>query len=589
MHRRPAPAPGPSRPRLDVRIGQHADAGRQTLQQDFHGAALPEGALRASKGIVVALADGIGSSAVSQVASAAAVRGFLDDYYCTSEAWPVRRAAQRVLEATNAWLHAQNQASQARFDRDRGYVCTFSALVFKGREAHLLHVGDARVYRLHAQALEQLSEDHRVHAAAGERYLARALGAGPTVEIDYHHWPLETGELYLLATDGAYEHLDAAAVHAALAAHPQDLDAAAAALVATALARGSDDNLTVQLARVDALPDDDAPPLQDQRAGLALPPPLQPRMDFEGYTILRALQTSARSHIHLALDQASGRTVVIKTPAAELREDPAALDRFLLEEWVARRLDSAHVLKPVASERPRRHLFVAMEYIDGQTLAQWMADHPAPDLEAVRGIVEQIAQGLQAFHRKAMLHQDLRPENILIDRSGTVKLIDFGAVHVAGLAEGTREDRPAALLGSLQYSAPEYFTGAGGSPQSDLFALAVLTYQMLTGRLPYGLQVTQVRGPRDLHRLHYAPLLALRPGLPPWIDAVLRRALHPQPGQRQQALSEFVHDLRAPSAEYLRARRPPLVERHPVAFWRALALLLGLAVVVLLGLRATGH
>lgn len=568
---------------LQITLGQHSDAGRQAVNQDFHGAATPGEPMLGSKGIVVALADGIGSSAVSQVASAAAVRGFLDDYYCTSDAWPVRRAAQRVLEATNSWLHAQTQRSDARFDKDRGYVCTFSALIFKGREAHLLHVGDARVYRLHPHALEQLTEDHRVRVSDGVSYLGRALGTSPTVEIDYRCWTTEVGEVYLLATDGAYEQLDAAAVHAALAAHPGDLDAAAAALVVQALARGSDDNLTVQLARVDALPDEQVHRLHSQREGLALPPALQPRMDFEGYTIVRELQASARSHIHLAVDQASGQQVVLKTPSVELREDAAHLDRFMLEEWVARRIDSAHVLKSCVNHRPRRHLYVAMEYIEGLTLTQWMIDHPQPGLDEVRRIVEQIARGLQAFHRKEMLHQDLRPENIMIDRTGTVKIIDFGSVHVAGLAEGAREARADAILGSLQYTAPEYFTGEGGTPQSDLFSLAVITYQMLTGRLPYGLQVPQVRGPSDLHKLRYEPARTTRRDLPSWVDAVLRQALQPRPAKRQEVISAFVHDLHTPGPQHLRDQRTPLIERNPVRFWRGLALLLAGVVIVLLG------
>jgi serine/threonine protein phosphatase PrpC len=267
---------------LRIDIGQHSEAGRKPLNQDFHGAVAPKGVLLATKGVVLALADGISSSPVSQVASAAAVRGFLEDYYLTSETWPVRRAAQRVLQAMNSWLHAQTQRGEGRFDKNRGHVCTFSALVFKGREAHLLHVGDTRIYRLHAQALEQLTEDHRVRLSETESYLGQALGMSPALEIDYQHWDVESGEVYLLATDGVYEHLDAPAVHGALAVHPNDLDAAAHALVLQALERGSSDNLTVQLARVAALPDDPADRLLANRARLALPPPLQPRMVFEG-------------------------------------------------------------------------------------------------------------------------------------------------------------------------------------------------------------------------------------------------------------------------------------------------------------------
>nr|MBP6615749.1 protein kinase [Aquabacterium sp.] len=508
-------------PTLRVTLGQHSQAGRKAINQDFHGAATPTASQLGAKGLAIALADGISSSAVSHVASAAAVRGFLDDYYCTSEAWSVRRAAQRVLNATNSWLHAQTQRSDARFDKDRGYVCTFSALILKGRSAHLFHVGDTRVYRLHPQALEQLTEDHRVRVSSGETYLGRALGTGPAVEIDYRTWCLEVGEVYLLATDGAYECLDAVTVHAALAQHPDELDRAAEALTDTALQRGSHDNLTVQLVRIEALPDLEATQLHAQREGLLLPPPLKPRDHFEGYTIVRELHTSARSHVFLAVDDHSGQHVVLKTPSVDLREHADYLDRLLLEDWIARRLDSVHVVKAGPLHSPRRHLYVALEYIEGQTLAQWMIDHPSPDLNTVRELISQVAKGLQAFHRKEMLHQDLRPENLMIDRTGTVKIIDFGATHVAGLTEGTDHAQAHAIVGSLQYTAPEYFVGGQGSPAAELFSLAVLTYQMLTGHLPYGLQIPRLRASADLARLRYVSVRSRRPDLPLWLDAVL--------------------------------------------------------------------
>jgi serine/threonine protein phosphatase PrpC len=568
---------------LRVALGQHSQGGRKRINQDFHGAALPTEPRRSVKGIAVALADGIGSSAVSQVASAAAVHSFLDDYYCTAEAWTVRRSAQCVLAATNSWLHAQNQRGDARFDKDRGYVCTFSALIFKGRDVHLLHVGDSRVYRLHAQAWEQLTEDHRIRVSSLESYLGRALGVGPTVEVDYRCWPAEVGEVYVLASDGAYEYLDAAAVHQALAEHPQNLDTAAAVLVSTALARGSQDNVTVQLVRVEVLPEGDSAHLQRQRAELALPPLLQPRMEFEGYRVERELVASARCHVHLALDLHTGARVALKTPSVDLRENPDYLDRFLLEEWVARRIDNAHVVRPHATDRQRQHLYVAMEFIDGQTLAQWMIDNPSPPLEDVRQIVEQIARGLQAFHRREMLHQDLRPDNVMIDRAGTVKIIDFAAVHVAGLAEGSSDPHALAPVGALQYAAPEYFVGQGGTPESDLFSLAVVTYQMLTGQLPYGLQVTRLRSVADLSRLNYVSVRDRRPELPLWIDSTLRKALHPVSNKRQEALSEFVQDLRVPRHQQ-RHREAALIERNPVRFWQVLSALLALAVIALTGL-----
>lgn len=570
---------------LRLTVGQHSEAGPKALNQDFHGIAQPTEAQRHARGIALAIADGISSSPVSRVASAAAVRGFLEDYYGTSDAWTVRRAARCVLAATNAWLHAQTQRGDGRFDKDRGHVCTFSALVFKGREVHLLHVGDTRAFRVHAGALEQLSQDHRVRLDGGQTYLGRALGISAHLEIDHACWTTEVGETFLLATDGAYEHLDAPLIVDTLAQHGDDLQGAAQALVAAALARGGQDNATVMLARVQALPDRLAPAVS--RADLRLPPRLAPRMTFEGYRVIRELYASARSQVVLAVD-GEGREWALKLPSADTALDERALDRFAIEEWVARRVDSPHVIKAAPTTGRREYLFTAMEFVTGQTLAQWMTDHPRPGLDDVRQIVDQIARGLQALHRKEMLHQDLRPENLMIDRQGTVILIDLASAHVAGLHEGLGDARATDIAGSLQYTAPEYFTGDGGTTVSELFSVAVLAYQMLTGALPYGLKVPQVRGMRDLHQLHYVPLRTRRPDLPEWLDRVLRKALHPLPARRQQALSEFAHDLHAPGAEFLRRDRTPLQQRHPLLFWRVLTLAFGLSSLLLLALRVVG-
>ena len=410
------------------------------------------------------------------------------------------------------------------------------------------------------------------------------------MEIDYRGWEAEAGEIYLLATDGAYGHLHAEDIHAALREHPADLDAAATDLVSLARRRGSDDDATLQLLRIDELPASDAPHPQLRREGLSLPPTLAPRMEFEGFTILREMQVSARSHLHLAVDNSSGQQYVIKTPSVDLSQDADYLDRFVLEEWIARRIDSPHVIKTWPSDRPRTHLFVAMEFIDGQTLAQWMRDNPHPGLDSARSIIEQLAQGLQALHRREMLHQDLRPENVMIDHQGTVKLIDLATAHVEGLAEYHRDALvSAAVPGTLQYTAPEYLLGEGGSPRSELFALAAITYQMLSGQLPYGLNAARVRTPQDLRSLRYVPLRHHRPDLPAWVDAVLAKALHPNPAKRQEVISEFIHDLKAPGAQFHQQRTTPLIERNPVLFWKCSTALLTLAVLTLLALRILEH
>lgn len=573
---------------LKISVGQFSDKGAKETNQDFHGVLIPDEPLLSLKGIAVVLADGISTSKVSRVAAESAVKGFLTDYYCTSESWSVRTSAQRVLEATNSWLHSQTR-SQYAYDKDRGYVCTLSAVVIKSTTAHLFHIGDSRIYRLSGNTLEQLTNDHRIVINSQQSYLGRALGVNPQIEIDYQMQRLEVGDVFVLATDGIYEHLSARRIAKLINDGAADLDQVAKTIVLQAYEAGSDDNLTVQIVRIDQLPEGAASEVFGQPSELPLPPLLEARMVFDGYRIVRELHGSSRSHIYLAVDIETDAVVTLKIPSIDLRDDPAYLKRFLMEEWVARRIDSPHVLKPSPSARQRNFLYLVSEYIDGQTLAQWMIDNPAPALETVRDIVEQIAKGLRAFHRKEMLHQDLRPANIMIDNTGTVKIIDFGSTRIQGVAEAEPSGLQDDILGTLQYTAPEYFLGEAASSRSDLFSLGVITYQMLTGKLPYGAQAAQARTRAQFGKLRYRPASLGEREIPVWVDGALERAVHSNPAKRYDSLSEFLFDLRKPNSKYQMASTAPLTERNPLLFWKSTTIALALAVIVLLAMLHGMH
>lgn len=567
---------------LKITMGQHSDKGRKEINQDFHGAYVPLEPQLSVKGIAIALADGISSSAVSHIASQAAVTGFLEDYFCTSDAWSVKKSAQRVLTATNSWLHAQTQQSQYRYDKDKGYVCTLSALVIKSTTAHIFHVGDTRIYRISGGSLEQLTNDHRLRVSQDTHYLGRALGMNAQLEIDYQALRVEKGDIFFLATDGVYEYAGAAFTIDAISRHGGDLDAAAKVIVDEAGRQGSTDNLTAQIVRIEELPEQDAGEIYQQLTALPFPPMLEARMDFDGYKIIREVHASSRSHVYLAVDIETDTPVILKAPSIDLRGNPEYLERFMMEDWIARRISSPYVLKPCEHTRKRNYLYVATEYIEGQTLTQWLIDNPKPGMEAVRGIVEQIARGLQAFHRMEMLHQDLRPENIMIDKTGTVKIIDFGSTRVAGLMEIATPVERNHLLGTAQYTAPEYFLGESGTKRSDIFSLGVVAYQMLTGRLPYGTQVARSRTRAAQRKLRYDPVLDEHREVPAWVDGALRKAVHPNPVERYEELSEFVYDLRHPNSRFLGRKQPPLLERNPAVFWRSVSFIFAVIIILLL-------
>ncbi len=558
--------------KLTVSIGQASSRGRKKINQDFYGAYIPKEPLLSSKGIAVAIADGISSSDVSQIASETAVAGFLQDYYCTSDAWSVKTAAHKVLQATNSWLFSQTKSSPHRFNKDKGYICTFSCVVFKGTDAHIFHSGDSRIYRVVQDCLEQLTNDHRRVVSEQTSYLSRALGINDSLDLDYKTLKVEQGDIFILTTDGIYEYLPSLSMLEIIAKNEDNLDVAAKAIVEQAYQSGSHDNLTIQIIRIDSLPELKLNEVQQQISTLLLPPKLAPRMSLDGYDIIRNIYISSRSHVFLALDSETKQQVVIKTPSTEMRENAEYLENFLMEDWIAKRIDNVHVLKYYQPTRKQNYLYTVTEYIEGQTLAQWIIDNPKPTVTMVRDIIEQIAKGLQAFHRQEMVHQDLRPNNIMIDKTGTVKIIDFGSTKVAGISEIVDNNQDNA--GTAQFTAPEYFLGQQGTRQSDIFSLGVITYYMLSGKLPYGTNVFKVKSKSAQRKLIYRNMFSDKQHCPHWIEETVKKAVHVDLLKRYQEISEFIFDLRRPNKEYINKTRAPLLEREPVLFWQCTSIIL---------------
>jgi len=572
---------------LSVSTGQYSDKGRKEINQDFHGLCIPEANVLTMKGIAVALADGISSSAVSQVASETAVKTFLADYYCTSDAWSVKNSMQRVLNAVNGWLYGQSIRSPLRYDKDKGYVCTLSTLVIKNNCAHIFHIGDSRIYRFNQQGFEQLTNDHRVWLNKQKSYLSRAVGIEENCQFDHQRIEIKADDIFILSTDGVYEFIEPHEINAIIKQHPDDLNLAAKAIVDQAYSAGSDDNLTIQIVRIDQLPSQLKNKVKDDISSLPFPPSLDVGMAFDGYEIIRKIHASSRSHVYLAQDTSAQTQVIIKAPAIDLKSNEHYLELFVMEEWIAARITNGHVGRAFSASRKRNYLYTVFEYIEGQTLAQWQRDNPSPCLDKVRGIISQVAKGLQAFHRMEMLHQDLRPENIMIDHHGTIKLIDFGAVSVAGMQETLIEPPTTYLLGTALYSAPEYFLGEIGDTRSEQFSLAVLCYFLFSGKYPYGTNVAKCKTLAAQRALTYQSVLSEDKNIPSWVNYAIKKAVNPIPARRYDELSEFIHDLHKPNTDYINQVQPPLIERNPVAFWQGISLSLTLLVIYLLSVINT--
>jgi len=563
---------------LRVSLAQATEKGLKEENQDSLGFHVPEEPGLSFKGVTALIADGMSGSSAGREASQAAVSGFLSDYYSTPDSWTVKTSVQKILTATNQWLYSRgHQGDHTQY----GYVTTLSGVVIKSNTAHLFHVGDSRIYRLRNGNLEQLTRDHRVWTSQEKNYLSRALGIDVHLDIDYKAEDVEANDLFILTTDGIHDFLPDSQLADVVKSHLNDLDQAVQVLIQSALARGSNDNLSAQIVRVEQLPLQSEREVLNQITQLPVPPPLAEGNKIDGYKILREVHASKRSQLYLAIDEATGEKVAIKTPSVNFDDDKIYLESFTNENWVGQRVQSAHVVKMLGQGRKKTFLYQVMEFVSGQTLRQWMQDHPQPTLIEVRDIAEQVVRGLRAFHRLEMLHQDIKPENIMIDPQGVVKIIDFGSVKIGGIAEIASPLQRQEAMGTLDYAAPEYLQGLPGSRSSDIYSLAVIVYEMLTGKMPYKEpMLAKDSGQRD-----YIPIQTYDRTIPVWVNGALRKALSNNPDKRYHHFSEFLYDLTTPNKAFISERGQPLLERNPIQFWKGLALLLAasnLLLVILL-------
>ncbi|MDH5358260.1 MAG: protein kinase [Gammaproteobacteria bacterium] len=570
--------------RLKVNVGSCSEQGIKKENQDSLGHFIPDNiALLNGKGAAFALADGISSSAEAKQASQCCVTGFLEDYFSTPDSWSVKKSGGKVLTAINNWLYSQS--SQYR-EISRGLASTFCGLVIKSTTAHLFHVGDSRIYLIRDKTMEQLTTDHRIRIPGDKEYLGRAMGVDYRLDIDYKSLSVEVGDLFLICTDGIHDYLSDKAIQNILSSEQADLTALCEQLVALSLTKGSVDNVSCQLLQVTELPSQDPDEVFSQLTQRPFPPELYEGLILDGYRITRELHASSTSQLYLAIDSDTNEKVVIKTPSVNFEDDPAYLERFQLEEWVGRRINSPHVIKTIEQKRPRNFLYYVMEYIEGETLEQWMTDQTESDLTIIRNIVSQTISGLRAFHRLDMIHQDLKPGNIMITSEGLVKIVDFGSTKIAGIADISTPVERNELLGTRNYTAPEYLLKEPGTTRSDMFSLGCIIYEMITGKLPYGDALSRAANQASLRRLHYTSINNYVSSIPHWVDKAIRTAVQITPENRYERLSELESDLRKPNPSYLKEKQLPLLERNPLGFWRSLSTLLLLANLVLLYLLA---
>jgi serine/threonine protein phosphatase PrpC len=556
-------------------VGFASEKGPREQNEDFGGAVFGHELPKPRRDIVAAVADGIGGARGGRVASETAVRGFLDGFCDLPETMEVHRAAATVLNSLNSWIYALAK----RDSKLAGMGCTFTALVLRGRVAHVVHVGDSRAYRLRSDRLALLTTDHlRESTGAGRsNILNRALGVEAELRIDYAAQPVALHDRFLLCSDGVHGFLPQDHIADILRQRSASADTARA-LVTAALQAGSTDNCTALVVDVVDLPKADSAEVGADVMQLPLIPTPIDGQTVDGF-VLKVLMSDGRyTRLFGAFDEVEGGEVALKFPKPQVAAVATYHAAFVREAWVGARINSPYVGRVLELPPGRQTcLYTAMPLYQGELLSNRLTRRPLVGLEEGRNIAIKLARGVSALHRAGIIHRDIKPDNVILEAEGSLKLIDLGVVRVPGL-----EDFPAAdIPGTLAYMAPEMLSGEEkGNEQTDIYALGVTIFRAFAGEFPYG-NIDAVSPPR---RDRPIPLADLRPDLPAWLQEVLSRAIARDPAVRFRDVAEFAVEMEAGPARAPEAPRRPrtLYERAPVQFWQGVAAILALLVLFLL-------
>lgn len=550
---------------LTIAAGHATLAGPRERNEDFVGMVTPDQPELSTKGLIAAIADGVSGNDGGREAAEYTVRGLLADYYATPDTWPVTQALDRVIKAINGWVQKQGSARREL----AGMATTLTSVVLRGGFYYFSHVGDTRLYLLRGGALTRLTTDHVWDRPEMQHVLTRAIGLDSRLAIDHGMGELRERDVFLLASDGVWAWMteyDITSLLSEVALGRRDAGSAAAALVDTAQAGGSTDNSSALVLKVVGLPEEnlrDALSLSQQLPAL---PKLRPGQSIDGMEVEALVHSSRATLIYRVVDPRTQRRMALKTLQPEAAGDPRERSAFAHEEWLAKRVVARFFPQVIAPEQ-KNFLYYLTTWHDGYTVQQRLDAGAHFTVPEVIAHGEKLVRAVGALHRRSIIHRDIKPANVHLGIDGELRLLDLGVAHSGLEAENALE---APQAGTPSFLAPEQFAHEPPSPRTDVYAVGVTLYLMLTRRYPYG-EIEPFQNPRFGDPV---PPSRYRPDVPLWLENVVLKAVARDPSDRFETAEEFLLALERGAASPLPGLpATPLAKRDPLSLWRAVAVM----------------
>ncbi|HWB59618.1 MAG TPA: protein kinase [Chthoniobacteraceae bacterium] len=521
---------------------------------------------RQMRGSISIVADGVGGHGKGDVASKMAVDIAIQKFRAAPISQAPKQLLKEIFETANLELYdsGENDSKKMRM------ATTLSICIFRNKTLSIGHVGDTRTYLVRGETIKQLTADHsytgmqvklrlitehEARASTMRTMLTRSVGNEPIVNCDIKEIKLMKHDRITQCTDGVYCFMNDGELCEGV--DRLNMDEICPYLIALAERRGTDDNLSVQVVQVDQI---EEPKFYKPLSILQKTPSHSNTVTHEiqagqildnRFEIGEVISRSGMASIFKAKDMKTGETVAIKIPHMQFEADVGFFSRFQREAEIGKKLHHPNILRFIDVPDQSRP-YIVMEYIEGRSLADMMNDiRPFPVADSVQ-IASRICDALGHMHENKVVHRDLKPQNVMICKDGSLRIIDFG---IAKSMEARRLTFAGltTTMGTPDYMAPEQVKGRRGDARTDIYALGAMLYEMTTGHVPF-------EGPNPFivmnSRLTGDPLAPRKrnPEIPPEVEEITLHAMEREPQDRYQSAAEMKAELDDPSSVKLIGR-----------------------------------
>ena len=530
---------------------------------------------RRDLGAIAVMADGVGGSERGEIASGVAVQSVLDVFSASEAGTEPRKVIRQAFDCASKAIYDDSLKNPGQ-----GQMCTtLTAAVFRHNEVTIGFVGDTRAYLVRRRKIEQLTTDHNqvgfrlkyglirendAMTSPSRSLLTRSLGSEPICRVDFVKREVYKEDVIVLCTDGLYGF--ATDVEILDAVSHQEPAEAANLLLKLVEKRNGEDNISLQVIRVNEV--HRAIFFRGVQTGYLKNKTVETKEEFNAgavldnrFEILECVSRSGMACIYKARDRKSGQTVAIKVPHMQFESDVAGSSRFEREEEIGKALNHPSVLKIIPVEEQKSRPYIVMEFLEGRTLADLLKEvKPLAEADAA-AIASRICDALDYLHKQNVVHRDLKPQNIMLCRDGSIRIMDFGIAKSSQARRMTFVGFTASM-GTPDYMAPEQVQGKRGDERTDIYSLGAILYEMAAGSTlfegenPYVVMNSRLTGDPAAPR-------KINPKLTPVLEEIILHALERNPANRFLTAAAMKAELddyeKVPLTERWQRLQPPQI------------------------------